>query len=492
MGRRKIEIQPITHERNRSVTFLKRKNGLFKKAYELGVLCSVDVAVIIFEERPGHQRKLYQYCSSDVQSIVQQHLRHDGERDTRGPGDFSGIASAKNDDGGDADEDDGEEDDDDIPSTKKRTRGETSSIAKLRPPHAQDNMMDADMDYNSRLSHNHAQSSFGIPHSIAHAISSHHTSHSSHPMSSDRLRPARQYQNKPTKLEMHDHGVGARGHGHNTEDPNAIGGGNEYTFPPPSSSSFRHPQHPHSTSPSASSLHQVSYGNPQYNQGTFFSGAPTQPVQPSSFMHSQSEMSSSRARSFTSPAGSTAFSPQSRTRPSTTTSGGGGTGDILAAYLDTDPSNTRRPSGGPGAGGPTTSAFGIDWPGHSSSSGASTTSPSTATSTSSVPGNPGSHWLDFLSGNGNAPPAAQGHAQSNSTTSTPVPPSVPRTASNTPKLSPTQSMGWAPQQRSRPDPSASVRNSGVTRSASGEGVSIDVEQLFGGGAARAGEVKKEG
>ncbi|KAJ7925229.1 hypothetical protein B0H13DRAFT_1448832, partial [Mycena leptocephala] len=103
MGRRKIEIQPITHERNRSVTFLKRKNGLFKKAYELGVLCSVDVAVIIFgahtyeyllnsEQRPGHNVKLYQYCSGDVQNIVQRHISFDGEKDTRGPSDFSGNA----------------------------------------------------------------------------------------------------------------------------------------------------------------------------------------------------------------------------------------------------------------------------------------------------------------------------------------------------------------------------------------------------------------
>lgn len=108
-----------------TLSSLQRKNGLFKKAYELGVLCSVDVAVIIFgalslewycapanyitdieymhsilhlhlqlhlrtnticypvtwenisaaEERPGHQVKLYQYCSGDVDGIVQRHLK---------------------------------------------------------------------------------------------------------------------------------------------------------------------------------------------------------------------------------------------------------------------------------------------------------------------------------------------------------------------------------------------------------------------------------
>ncbi|KAJ7201610.1 hypothetical protein GGX14DRAFT_502223, partial [Mycena pura] len=104
MGRRKIEIVPITHERNRSVTFLKRKNGLFKKAYELGVLCSVDVAVIIFEERPGHHNKLYQYCSTDIREIVARHTKYDGERDTRGPADFSGAAARADDAAGDDDD----------------------------------------------------------------------------------------------------------------------------------------------------------------------------------------------------------------------------------------------------------------------------------------------------------------------------------------------------------------------------------------------------
>ncbi|THU85282.1 SRF-like protein [Dendrothele bispora CBS 962.96] len=120
MGRRKIEIQPITHERNRSVTFLKRKNGLFKKAYELGVLCSVDVAVIIFDEKPGQQHKLYEYCSGDVRDIVRRHLRFNGDKDSRGPGDFNGTGPSKMDDLAEGDDDD---DDDDVPAPATTTKG---------------------------------------------------------------------------------------------------------------------------------------------------------------------------------------------------------------------------------------------------------------------------------------------------------------------------------------------------------------------------------
>jgi MADS-box transcription factor len=39
---------------------------LFKKAHELSVLCSVDVAVIIF----GHNKKLYEYSSGDINETI--------------------------------------------------------------------------------------------------------------------------------------------------------------------------------------------------------------------------------------------------------------------------------------------------------------------------------------------------------------------------------------------------------------------------------------
>ncbi|KAI9751449.1 MAG: hypothetical protein M4579_006059 [Chaenotheca gracillima] len=86
MGRRKIEIKAIKDDRNRSVTFLKRKGGLFKKAHELSVLCSVDVAVIIF----GHNKKLYEFSSGDINEILGRYHYTGPPHEHKGPADFNG------------------------------------------------------------------------------------------------------------------------------------------------------------------------------------------------------------------------------------------------------------------------------------------------------------------------------------------------------------------------------------------------------------------
>ncbi|WCJ44528.1 Agamous-like MADS-box protein AGL104 [Euphorbia peplus] len=56
MGRVKLEIKRIENPTNRQVTFSKRRNGLIKKAYELSVLCDIDIALIMFSPsgRPSH------------------------------------------------------------------------------------------------------------------------------------------------------------------------------------------------------------------------------------------------------------------------------------------------------------------------------------------------------------------------------------------------------------------------------------------------------
>jgi SRF-type transcription factor (DNA-binding and dimerisation domain) len=48
MGRVKVPIVRISNTTSRQVTFSKRRSGLIKKAYELAVLCDVEVALIMF------------------------------------------------------------------------------------------------------------------------------------------------------------------------------------------------------------------------------------------------------------------------------------------------------------------------------------------------------------------------------------------------------------------------------------------------------------
>ncbi|TNN06644.1 Myocyte-specific enhancer factor 2A [Schistosoma japonicum] len=72
MGRKKIEIKFIKDEKNRLVTFAKRKSGLFKKAYELSVLCECEIALLVFTR----SNRLYQYASVTVDHALQRLKKH--------------------------------------------------------------------------------------------------------------------------------------------------------------------------------------------------------------------------------------------------------------------------------------------------------------------------------------------------------------------------------------------------------------------------------
>ncbi|KAL0482360.1 hypothetical protein AKO1_012942 [Acrasis kona] len=71
MGRKKITIEPITDERNRHVTFNKRKSGLIKKAMELSILCNCQISFLVFNA----ENQLFEYCSTDPRLILQQYCK---------------------------------------------------------------------------------------------------------------------------------------------------------------------------------------------------------------------------------------------------------------------------------------------------------------------------------------------------------------------------------------------------------------------------------
>ncbi|KFK34668.1 hypothetical protein AALP_AA5G175900 [Arabis alpina] len=62
MARGKIQIKRIENQTNRQVTYSKRRNGLFKKAHELTVLCDARVSIIMFSS----SNKLHEYISPNT------------------------------------------------------------------------------------------------------------------------------------------------------------------------------------------------------------------------------------------------------------------------------------------------------------------------------------------------------------------------------------------------------------------------------------------
>uniref|UniRef100_A0A8C1GIY3 Myocyte enhancer factor 2ca n=1 Tax=Cyprinus carpio TaxID=7962 RepID=A0A8C1GIY3_CYPCA len=79
MGRKKIQIARIMDERNRQVTFTKRKFGLMKKAYELSVLCDCEIALIIFNST----NKLFQYASTDMDKVLLKYTEYNEPHESR-------------------------------------------------------------------------------------------------------------------------------------------------------------------------------------------------------------------------------------------------------------------------------------------------------------------------------------------------------------------------------------------------------------------------
>ncbi|KAJ0713178.1 putative transcription factor MADS-type1 family [Helianthus debilis subsp. tardiflorus] len=61
MGRGKVELKRIENPTNRQVTFSKRRDGLFKKAIELSILCEAEVALLVFSS----SGKSYQFSSHE-------------------------------------------------------------------------------------------------------------------------------------------------------------------------------------------------------------------------------------------------------------------------------------------------------------------------------------------------------------------------------------------------------------------------------------------
>ncbi|KAG0168437.1 Myocyte-specific enhancer factor 2D [Apophysomyces sp. BC1034] len=95
MGRKKIKIQLIKDDRNRQVTFHKRKLGLMKKAYELSVLCNCDIALIIFN---NSNNKLVQYASNDIDKTLMRYTEYDEPFESKHNEDFTESSEQPRDD----------------------------------------------------------------------------------------------------------------------------------------------------------------------------------------------------------------------------------------------------------------------------------------------------------------------------------------------------------------------------------------------------------
>ncbi|XP_062217674.1 agamous-like MADS-box protein AGL29 [Phragmites australis] len=73
LGRQKIEIKPIQNEEARQVCFSKRRQGLFKKASELSILCGAMIGAIVFSK----SGRTYSFGHPSIDAVINRFLTSD-------------------------------------------------------------------------------------------------------------------------------------------------------------------------------------------------------------------------------------------------------------------------------------------------------------------------------------------------------------------------------------------------------------------------------
>ncbi|XXG76559.1 hypothetical protein AAC387_Pa08g0887 [Persea americana] len=72
MVRGKTQLRRIENSASRQVTFSKRRNGLLKKAFELSVLCDVEVALMVFSPTG----RLYEFANAGMEKTIDRYQQH--------------------------------------------------------------------------------------------------------------------------------------------------------------------------------------------------------------------------------------------------------------------------------------------------------------------------------------------------------------------------------------------------------------------------------
>ncbi|XP_047053382.1 MADS-box transcription factor 51-like [Lolium rigidum] len=84
--RGRVELRRIEDRTSRQVRFSKRRSGLFKKAFELSLLCDAEVALLVFSPAG----KLYEYASTSIEGTYDRYQSFEGARTNLNEGNASG------------------------------------------------------------------------------------------------------------------------------------------------------------------------------------------------------------------------------------------------------------------------------------------------------------------------------------------------------------------------------------------------------------------